>query len=298
MHIDDFAPAPGRANDQGTDRSIDLSNLRQHLPEYPLHLTFRGDTLTGPLSRLENFSLELDVDRGHLLLRQLDTRYAGGELTLRGLLDLNTEPAAISLAGQGFRVPLGALTRDLGLQQDVQGALSLRGGLSTRGARPDDWRAQLKGRVATALTGVTVSGAAYDLLMSNILAWVVKGASEKTTTFDCTMAQFDIDQGIARSDSIYIETSRMLATGKATVDLPQNSLDLRIEPRSKTRAFQFPSAVRVRGALDDPKVSVSELQATADLSAQALLLLPSLTLKLFGIGVDDGDYRPCDPSAM
>jgi uncharacterized protein involved in outer membrane biogenesis len=150
--------------------------------------------------------------------------------------------------------------------------------------------------VATALTGVTVSGAAYDLLMSNILAWVVRGAGEKTTTFDCTMAQFDIDRGVANSDSLYIETPRMLATGKASVDLPQSSLDVRIEPRSKTRAFQFPSAVRVRGPLDNPKVSVSELQATADLSAQALLLLPSLTLKLFGIGGDSSAFRPCDPS--
>lgn len=296
LHIDDFARVEGDVKEQDVDQAFQLSELRSKLPDYPLHLTLRSDNVSGPLSRIENFSLALDVDRGHLLLRELDTRYAGGELTLRGLIDLNAQPPALSLAGQGIRVPLGTLTSDLGLQQSVQGAVSLRGGISTRGLSAEEWRAQLKGRVATALTGVTVSGAAYDLLMSNILAWVVRGAGEKTTTFDCTMAQFDIDRGVANSDSLYIETPRMLATGKASVDLPQGSLDVRIEPRSKTRAFQFPSAVRVRGPLDNPKVSVSELQATADLSAQALLLLPSLTLKLFGIGGDSGVFRPCDPS--
>jgi uncharacterized protein involved in outer membrane biogenesis len=130
--------------------------------------------------------------------------------------------------------------------------------------------------------------------MSNLLAWLVKGAGEKTTTFSCSMAQFDITAGVARSDSIYIETPRMLATGKASIDLPQDKLDVRIEPRSKTRAFQFPSAVHLKGPLSDPELRVSPLQASADLSAQALLLLPSLTLKLFGLDGPDNPYRPCE----
>ena len=51
------------------------------------------------------------------------------------------------------------------------------------------------------------------------------------------------------------------------------------------------------GDIGDPKVSVSTLQATGDAAAQALLLLPSLTLKLFGIGNRDTDRTgPCTAS--
>jgi hypothetical protein len=90
-----------------------------------------------------------------------------------------------------------------------------------------------------------------------------------------------------------METSRMRAEGRARIDLPGDRLDVRIEPRSKNRLVQFPSAVRLRGPLAAPRVEVSGLQATADLSAQALLLLPSLPLKLLGLGADGSVPEPC-----
>lgn len=294
LHIDDFMPRTEPTKTEQAANAADIETLTGGLPPFPTTLTFRAGEVVGPLTQLETFTLALDSESGRVTLRELDTRYAGGELILRGNIDSNVTPPAISLAGRGIRVPLGALTEDLGLQQSVSGSLSFQGGLLTRGVSSDEWDQNLQGRIATALDDVTVSGAAYDLLMSNILAWVVKGASEKTTTFNCTMAQFDIAGGVAKSDSVYIETPRMLATGKASIDLPQSTLDVRIEPRSKSRGFQFPSAVRLQGDLADPKISISALQAGADLSAQALLLLPSLTLKLFGLGGADNAARPCE----
>ncbi|WP_008295468.1 AsmA family protein [Congregibacter litoralis] len=288
-------PRDGTSDDAG--KVLDIERLIDSVPGFPVALTLRSGEVTGPLTELEDLSIALDLALGRLTLRELDTRYAGGELMLRGNIDGTVTPPAISLAGRGIRVPLGALTTDLGLQQSVSGSLSFQGGLLARGSQSADWQQSLQGRVSTALSDVTVSGAAYDLLMSNLLAWLVQGAGEKTTTFDCSMAQFDIAAGVARSDSIYIETPRMLATGKATVDLPQNNLDVRIEPRSKSRAIQFPSAVRLRGTLQGPTISASALQAGADLSAQALLLLPSLTLKLFGLGGPDDLNQPCETNA-
>lgn len=296
LHIDDFMPNAESAKQEQAESAVDIQTLTGGLPQFPMTFTLRAGEVVGPLTQLETLSLAVDSERGRITLRELDTRYAGGELILRGNIDSNVTPPAISLAGRGIRVPLGALTEDLGLQQSVSGSLSFQGGLLTRGVSSDDWDKNLQGRIATALDDVTVSGAAYDLLMSNILAWVVKGAAEKTTTFSCTMAQFDIASGIAKSDSVYIETPRMLATGKASLDLPKNTLDVRIEPRSKNRSIQFPSAVRLQGDLADPKISISALQASADLSAQALLLLPSLTLKLFGLGGADDPARPCEAS--
>lgn len=298
LHLADFARTPRIPGAITDDERWSIQTLNQSLPAFPMHFSLRSGQVVGPLSLLEDLSLAIDTEPGRITLSELDTRYAGGELIMRGNIDYRISPTAISLAGRGIRVPLGALTEDMGLQQNVSGALSFQGGLVTRGSMAADWRGNLQGRVSTALNDVTVSGAAYDLLMSNLLAWLVKGASEKTTTFNCSMAQFDIAAGVARSDSIYIETPRMLATGKASIDLPLDKLDVRIEPRSKTRAFQFPSAVHLKGSLSDPQLRVSPLQASADLSAQALLLLPSLTLKLFGLNGPDNPYRPCETESF
>ncbi|MEM1402368.1 MAG: AsmA-like C-terminal region-containing protein [Pseudomonadota bacterium] len=260
---------------------------------FPIHLTARARELTGTTSLLENAVIEIDANDERLLLRHLDARYEQGEITLRGVVSLTSEEPILSFAGLGLRTPLASITSDLGVQQSIQGELSLRGGITVKGETPEQWQKTLNGRVALAASDTTVSGAAYDQLMSNILGWLVTGATEKTTTFNCSLLQLDFEDGVGRGDSLFIETPRVIATGKARIDLPAQFLDVRMEPRSKQRRFQFPSAVRIKGPLNDPEVDISALQATADLSAQALLLLPSLTLKLFGLGSNNEPQKPC-----
>ncbi|MEM9315905.1 MAG: AsmA-like C-terminal region-containing protein [Pseudomonadota bacterium] len=292
LHLEDVLPAEsaGESKDKADAPAIDWSTL---LPEWPLDVTLRAGTLRGTQSELSELSIEVATDGQLALLKHFDARYAGGELMMRGSALLGGAAPQLSLAGRGIHVPLGTLTQDLGLQQTISGDVSFRGGLVASGATARELSSTMNGHASFALNDVTVAGAAYDLLMSNLLAWLARGAGETETTFDCTLLDFDVREGIAVSDTIYVDTPRMRATGKARIDFPANQINLRVEPRSKTRTFQFPSAVRLEGALDDPRLEVSPLQAAADLSAQALLLLPSLPLKLFGLGRNGEEPRPC-----
>ncbi|MEL7045049.1 MAG: AsmA-like C-terminal region-containing protein, partial [Pseudomonadota bacterium] len=292
LHLKDVLPAEssGNAKNESDASATDWSTL---LPQWPLDVTLRAGTLRGTQSELSDLSIEVATDGQLALLKHFDARYAGGELMMRGSVHLGGTSPQLSIAGRGIHVPLGTLTQDLGLQQSISGDVSFRGGLAASGASAQALFSDMNGHASFALNDVTVAGAAYDLLMSNLLAWLARGAGETETTFDCTLLDFDIREGVAVSDTIYVDTPRMRATGKARIDFPANQINLRVEQRSKTRTFQFPSAVRLEGALDDPRLEVSPLQAAADLSAQALLLLPSLPLKLFGLGRDGEEPRPC-----
>ena len=118
---------------------------------------------------------------------------------------------------------------------------------------------------------------------------------EKSTYLDCTMARFDFDSGKAVTDDIFVETRKMIATGEATLDLIESQIDLSLTPRSKSRAVQIPSTVRVRGPLDNPRTIVSPISAAADASAEALVLIPNLAMKLFGIKRNaKKNQRPCE----
>ena len=120
-------------------------------------------------------------------------------------------------------------------------------------------------------------------------------ALEKSTRLDCTMARFDFDRGKARTDNIYIETRKMIATGEAKLDLVKSEIDLSLTPRSKSRQIHIPSTVRVKGPMANPRTTVSPVSAAADASAEALLLVPNLALKLFGIKRDSSKRtRPCE----
>ena len=88
----------------------------------------------------------------------------------------------------------------------------------------------------------------------------------------------------------------MIATGKAEFDLVNQTMDLRITPLSKSRTLQVPSEVRLRGAMNKPQASISPVNAVADAASAALMLIPELTMKLFGINKQaTGNYRPCKP---
>ena len=108
------------------------------------------------------------------------------------------------------------------------------------------------------------------------------------------MARFQLRQGVATTDSLYIESARMLATGTAEFDLVKSRMDMRITPMSKSRLMQVPSEVRIKGKMSDPRADISPVSAVADATSAALMLIPSLTLKLFGVDTSSNrNHLPC-----
>ena len=86
----------------------------------------------------------------------------------------------------------------------------------------------------------------------------------------------------------------MVATGRARFDLVKQEMDLRITPLSKSRTLQVPSEVRLKGPMSNPQAKVSAINAVADATSAALMLIPELTMKLFGFNrPSEQAYRPC-----
>jgi hypothetical protein len=155
--------------------------------------------------------------------------------------------------------------------------------------------ASTNGSVSLALEHATFEGAAYDLLATDLLGWLFSGASrERLTRIDCSMARFSLRDGVASSDSLYMETPQMVATGSGHVDLVQRRMDVELTPRSRTRSLQVPATVRLRGPLNEPRVSVSPVAAAMDASAELLTLLPRLAGRLFGVSPGARERQPCE----
>ena len=271
--------------------------LLERTPAYPTDLELNIGSITGENIAIDRLEIHTTGENGRYTLRKFNLDYAEGKAEVRGIIDLNPQPIAVSLAGQGIALPLNKLSTDLGMATDIEGILSFRGGIVARGIEREELLGSLDGSLAVALKDAVIEGAAYDLLATSVLEWVYSGAARETSTYiDCTMAQFSIKSGVARSDNLFIETKRMVATGKAKVDLLRQRLDITVDPLSKSRRLQIPSSVTLRGDFDNPKVITSPIAATANAYAEALMLIPSLTLKMFGIKRSNKqETRPCEP---
>lgn len=302
VYMTDLGLGTGTADDQAGSDSMGTGNalesLIEALPDYPLELGLHLGGVSGENTRIRSLDLEIEGRDRQYLLKTLNIDYEKAVAEIRGLIDLKTQPPAVSLGGQALAIDLSQLVRDLGLKSDVQGVLNLRGGVSARGVNRQEWLRSLDGSIAFALENAEIEGAAYDVLATDLLAWIYSGAAlEKSTHVQCTMAHFALKSGVATTDSIFIESPRMVATGEGELDFVRGKLDITLVPRSKNRTLQIPSSVTLRGDMSKPKTRVSPIAATADASAEALMLIPNLTLKLFGIKKDSkAATRPCEAS--
>lgn len=269
--------------------------LRRIAPPYPVTMSLGVGGISGDYSSFDSLELRVSGHDNLYTLEEFSTRYKQALTEIRGIVDLNPVPPALSLAGRAIAIPLGGLLKDVGIQSNVSGALTVQGGITMRGDTRESLIGSLNGSIAFALEDAVIAGAAYDLLATDLLAWIYSGAlTEKSTHLDCTMAKFQLREGVATSDSLYIESSRMLATGSAKFDLVKQRMDLRITPKSKSRLVQVPSEVRLKGDMSNPKADVSAITAVADATTSALMLVPNLTLRLFGLDTTSSkNYRPC-----
>jgi AsmA family len=272
-----------------------FEELLNRAPRFATDITVDIEDIDGENTSIDKLDLHVTGVDNRYTLRRFSVGYDDTVAEVRGIIDLNARPPFVSIAGEALAIPLNTLGRDLGRESDIKGYATIRGGLASHGYNADELLKDMDGSLAIALENAEIEGAAYDVLATDILAWFYSGAArEKSTHIDCTMGQFVLLDGVAKSDSLYIETDKMVATGSAKLDMVQEKMDVTITPRSKSRQFQVPSSIRLRGSFDDPKTVISPVAAAADAYAEFITLVPRMVIKMFGgKSKQDKTKRPC-----
>lgn len=283
------------SDESALETTVDALTWRDSLPKYPLRVEANIGEIVGDSSAMEGFTFTLTGADRRYILEHFDIGYAGGSVVFRGAADLASEQMGISLAGSAEAMPITAVAADLGYGGDIEGSLSVLAGLSAQGKTVDAMLRSLSGQLSAALADGHIEGAAYDLLATDLLGWLLKGGLlSSATDFQCAAVNFNVREGRANSDRLYILTRNMIASGDATIDLAAGQLDIRVQPRARKRSVQMPSSITVRGPLENPRVRISPIAATMDTTAKILFFVPDLLLRIFGLGPDaEGKVQAC-----
>ena len=76
---------------------------------------------------------------------------------------------------------------------------------------------------------------------------------------NCSVGRFDVAQGVMTPNPLIVDTTRSRISGKGSIDLSGNELQLRLKPRPKKRnLINLATPVSVTGPLNDPQVQVSK----------------------------------------
>ncbi len=113
---------------------------------------------------------------------------------------------------------------------------------------------------------------------------------------NCLILRFDIQDGVAESQTLLLDTPNILALGEGRIDLRNEFMDLRFSPRAKSRrliAMSTPFALE--GPLASPSVKLSSAGAASRMAGEVLLSPINLLGSLLPFVSDRGkdDNNPC-----
>jgi hypothetical protein len=115
------------------------------------------------------------------------------------------------------------------------------------------------------------------------LGWMARTVTfeDSYTTLHCVMTNFDVDQGVAKSNLMFADGRQLSIEGNATLDLGQETIDMTMYPTQKKRVTASTSTIKITGALADPDVETSSSKAGAAAVVGGAILVPQVVIPIF-----------------
>ena len=171
------------------------------------------------------------IDQGQLTLSPFTVGYAGGQFSAKVTFDARTSPAQAALTGTLQKARYGRMFADAGSLKRSEGMLGADIRLTGSGDTLRDVLGSASGAFGLVLAGGNLSTLVTDGLAVDtgpVLSHLI--GPDKRTVLRCAVAAFDVQKGIARTQTLLIDTPDARLAGQGTVAFADERLDLRLAP--------------------------------------------------------------------
>ncbi len=240
-----------------------------------------------PSAWLEKFDLELSVNVTDVLTESVDVgdidikasvKNGRLELPVQAILFGGHASARLELSHKDLRAHARLIVRDLDygrwlkvwqITDTVEGHVDLGFDLTGHGSTLQALLADANGAAVFASGPAHLADTDFGLwgagVTSGLLSITTKALGlKKSTEFNCIVWPFNVSNGVARSEAILMDTSKMTITGEGTVNLANEELDIMLRPaRKKASIFSFENPVRIDGTLGNIKQTTLGKATTA-----------------------------------
>jgi len=214
-----------------------------------------------------------------------------GRLTGTATIDANPSVPYNKVDFRLAGYPLESIIPAKGGVSPVSGAALGRARLEGPGSSIHRFAAASKGSISLVVPQGRMRAAFAELLGVNASAGLLKllRGDQSQSTIRCGVADFDVVNGIARAKTLVVDTDVVLASGSGSIDLGEETMNLRIDGESKRpRLLRLWTPILVTGPLTAPRVGIDTSQLIGQGGLTALLaavVAPVATLFAF---VDPG----------
>jgi len=256
------------------------------------------DSLKGENFVLEKLDFDMSLDHGKLQIAPAKLTYENGSVSIDFTVNAFGPNPEMALKATAEDVDIGAVLARFYEKPFVEGQLNLVVDLHSAGNSPREIAKALKGEFGIALEKgkikrqVEFMGAdAVDFLMA-------VRSSKQYRDLNCLFLDFTLEQGVGRSEVIYIDTPDMFVRGRGQIDLHTETIDLVLQPKPKKDLWGTTSPVTIKGPILDPQVQKIPFREAVELYGE--IAMPMVFLPARGLGYlwylikkDASDESPC-----
>jgi uncharacterized protein involved in outer membrane biogenesis len=252
---------------------------------------------------INNVSLDLTLNKGVLNVAPLMMDFAKGTINTNLRLgeddDLNFQTSIIV-----NNLDYTRLMALVGTKEYAKGNFDADIHLQGVGGSVSELMAGLSGQVRLTSEGGSLNMDAMQLLSKDLVSLIPFTDRGDRQKIRCAVMQFDIDDGIAKSHALVLDTGIVSALGAGKVNLATESLSLYVSPRTKRTSVLKLALVplNIRGSFLSPTITPDAAGTTVSTTNKAVhiglavatggitLLTEDLTNKLWEQFIDDTDY--------
>jgi uncharacterized protein involved in outer membrane biogenesis/peptidoglycan hydrolase-like protein with peptidoglycan-binding domain len=229
------------------------------LKQFDLDLDVLLEDLEGVHLDIDKAEARLDVVDGVMRIDPLSFNFVGGRVDLTLLADARGEVPELHLELAADDVDLGDLLSQSEVDVPLDGELDLVIDLKAAGQSPRALASSLDGEFGLAIQRGQVRTGLLRLTTTNPVSWLFTESARKGySDMNCLILRFDVQDGVAESQVLLLDTPNILALGEGSIDLRNEFIDLAFSPRAKKkRLIAMSTPFGIQGPLTGPSVNVS-----------------------------------------
>ena len=245
---------------------------------------------------LENLATRIQMRDKVLTLEPFTVGVAGGVVSGTIKLDGQKEPIASTTALRVKDLQLQKLFPTLKESQQSIGAINGLIELAGRGDSVSQMLGSANGKVGLYMDGGQISRFMMELVALDLWgAAKVKLEGDEPVPVRCAIADFGAKDGLLNTNVFVFDTQVVNVGGQGTVNLKNESMDLKLNPEPKNRSIaSLNSPLFIKGTFSDPKFSVQWSRVGAKGIAATLMGLISPALAVLPL-MKEGENKdsPC-----
>jgi uncharacterized protein involved in outer membrane biogenesis len=247
----------------------DAPLYRDRLQSMDAKLNYRAQSVVTAKWPLRRVSLDLNLDHGLLTIDPLSFDFPQGRLAGRVRLDGRKAPAVTDLDMRLTNLALDKfLKAKTGGPPPVEGVMMARAQLHGAGDTVHAAASDANGRLVVVVPHGEIRQAFAELLGINVAKglYLLLSKSDKETPLRCAVADLEVRNGVAQVSNAVFDTGVVQAQGKGSVDLKNETVDLRLDGKTKKPRFlRVWAPITLKGPILHPKPGVDVGKAAPQL---------------------------------